>query len=658
MAENTAKNTKDAKNGIKNSTKGRPSSDEGDDKSNIIRSILFSFLIICLGAMLVTNLIQNSNKGSQKTEVPISEVIQRANDPEGNISKITVSGNTLDITLKDQSEPTETSRKDASGTLYDQGLINHCDGLSGTELSDCESKYPVIEYKEEVNTWGIVLDVALTILPIVAIMIFFVWIMKQAQAAGSQSLGFGKSKAKVYGPDKKKVTFNDVAGNEAAKQDLTEIVDFLKNPKKYEKLGAKIPRGVLLAGEPGTGKTLMARAVAGEADVPFFSISGSEFAEMFVGVGASRVRDLFSKAKKNSPSIIFIDEIDAVAHKRDARGGAGREDEQTLNQILVEMDGFDNDSGVIVMAATNRVDMLDKALLRPGRFDRHVNVQLPERKDRLEILKVHFKGKPVSADVDLETLAKKTAGSSGADLANIANEAAITAAREGHKAISNADLTEAFERVAIGPERKSKVMNDKERRLTAYHEAGHAVVGAVLPDSDPVHKVTIIPRGGTGGVTWFLPPEDRSYKSIYELKDILARAMGGRVAEKLIFGTDAVTTGAGSDLRNVAELAKSMVIEEGMSDGLRNLVFPPESAGYYTITTGKPYSEKTAELIDNEVKKLSDEAATRAEAVLKANKPVLDQLAEALLAHETLEEAELGPILKGAKLPEAAKLHK
>ncbi|MBR0467522.1 ATP-dependent zinc metalloprotease FtsH [Candidatus Saccharibacteria bacterium] len=626
-----------------------------NNRSNAIRSVLFTFILICLGVYLVTSL----NYGSmQKTEVPISEVIQRANDPEGNIAKITVTGETLDITLKGNDKVTETSRKDGAGTLYDQGLINYCDGMEGDELTSCQETYPVIEYKEDTNTWGIILDVALTVLPIIAIVIFLSWMMRQAQSANNQSMSFGKARARLYGPDKKKVTFKDVAGNESAKQDLTEIVDFLKSPKKYEKLGAKIPRGVLLAGEPGTGKTLMARAVAGEADVPFFSISGSEFAEMFVGVGASRVRDLFSKAKKNAPSIIFIDEIDAVAHKRDARGGAGREDEQTLNQILVEMDGFDNDSGVIVMAATNRVDMLDKALLRPGRFDRHVNVALPERKDRLEILKVHFKGKPVEENVDLEALAKKTAGSSGADLANIANEAAITAAREGHKAISNKDLTEAFERVAIGPERKSKVMNDKERKITAYHEAGHAVVGHVLPDSDPVHKVTIIPRGQTGGVTWFLPPEDRSYKSIYELKDILARAMGGRVAEKLIFGKDAVTTGASSDLKNVAELAKSMIVEEGMGDGTRNLVFPSEATGYYTISTGKPYSEKTAELIDVEIKKLSDEAARRAEEVLKANKAVLDKLAEELLAHETLEETELEPILKDAKIPEIVKLHK
>ena len=633
----------------------KPTNRNGKNASNTVRSVLFTFILICFGAFLIANM----NYGNvEKKEVPISEVVARANDPEGNIAKITVVGNNLEITLKDNDFATETSRKDGAGTLYDQGLINYCDGKEGDELSDCQAKYPTIEYKEDVDVWGIVFNVMLTILPIIAIIFFFSWMMRQANAANNQSMSFGKSRARLYGPDKKKVTFKDVAGNESAKQDLVEIVDFLKNPKKYEKLGAKIPRGVLLAGDPGTGKTLMARAVAGEADVPFFSISGSEFAEMFVGVGASRVRDLFSKAKKNSPSIIFIDEIDAVAHKRDARGGAGREDEQTLNQILVEMDGFDNDSGVIVMAATNRVDMLDKALLRPGRFDRHVNVTLPERKDRLEILKVHFKGKPVEENVDLEALAKKTAGSSGADLANIANEAAITAAREGHKAISNHDLTEAFERVAIGPERKSKVMNDKEKKITAYHEAGHAIVGHVLPDSDPVHKVTIIPRGSTGGVTWFLPPEDRNYKNIYELKDILARAMGGRMAEKLIFGKDAVTTGASSDLKNVAELAKSMITQEGMGEGLRNLVFPGEETGYYTITTGKPYSEKTAELIDAEIKKLSDEASKRAEDVLKANKAVLDKLAEELLAHETLEEAELAPILKPAKMPESAKLYK
>lgn len=622
--------------------------------SNTFRGVISSILMVCFCLLLISSF----NKASiKKTDVPISDVITRANDENGNIEKITVIGNRLDITLKGQSEPSETSRKDASGTLYEQGLINHCVNLKGDAFTACEKKYPIIEYKEDINIWGIIFDISITIIPIVVIVIFLSYMMRQAQSANNQSIGFGKSRARLYGPDKKKVTFKDVAGNESAKQDLTEIVDFLKTPKKYEKLGAKIPRGVLLAGDPGTGKTLMARAVAGEANVPFFSISGSEFAEMFVGVGASRVRDLFSKAKKNAPSIIFIDEIDAVAHKRDARGGAGREDEQTLNQILVEMDGFDNDSGVIVIAATNRVDMLDKALLRPGRFDRHVNVTLPERKDRLEILKVHFKGKPVEVSVDLEALAKKTAGSSGADLANIANESAITAAREGHKAISNADLTEAFERIAIGPERKSKVMNEKERKITAYHEAGHAIVGHVLPDSDPVHKVTIIPRGATGGVTWFLPPEDRSYKNIYELKDILARAMGGRIAEKIVFGTDAITTGASSDLKNVAELSKTMVIGEGMGKKLRNLVFPSEATGYYTITTEKPYSEKTAELIDLEIKALSDEASMRAEEILKTNRKILDRLATELLKQETLEEKELASILKSATLPASAKLH-
>ena len=633
-----------------NSTTKKPSK---NDKSNSARRVLF-FLVVLLSCLALVSLFTPNVKTE---EVALSDVIARANDENGDIAKITVSGSELKITLKGKDTPTQVSRKDPSGTLYEQGLVNYCEGKSGDELSACQEKYPVIEYAESSNFWDNFLDIALVVLPVIILVGFFIYMLRQAQNMNNQSMGFGKAKAKLYGPDKKKVKFEDVAGNEAAKQDLTEIVDFLKNPKKYEKLGAKIPRGVLLAGEPGTGKTLMARAVAGEANVPFFSISGSEFAEMFVGVGASRVRDLFSKAKKNAPSIIFIDEIDAVAHKRDARGGAGREDEQTLNQILVEMDGFDNDSGVIVMAATNRVDMLDKALLRPGRFDRHVNVTLPERKDRLEILKVHFKNKPTEKDVDLNALAKKTAGSSGADLANIANEAAITAAREGHKAITNNDLTEAFERVAIGPQRKSKVMTDEERKITAYHEAGHAVVGHVLPDSDPVHKITIIPRGGTGGVTWFLPPEDRSYKSIYDLKDVLARAMGGRVAEKLIFGDDAITTGASSDLKNVAELSKDMIISEGMGKGTRNQVFPDEATGYYTISTNKPYSEKTAELIDAEVKTLTDEAARRAEAVLKANTKVLDRVAEALLEKETLEEADIALLMKGAVMPASAKLH-
>ena len=638
-----------------NSTGNKSKTSSGKStKSNTIRSVIFTILSI-LFIVYCLNLFSSHNL--KVKEVPLSDVIARANDENGNIKKITVSGSELEITLKDKDIPTEVSRKDASGTLYEQGLINHCANKSGEDLKKCQEHYPVINYVEPINYSELFISILTIAVPIIVAIFFFSRLLGQAQSMNKENMGFGKARAKLYGPDKKRVLFTDVAGNEAAKQDLAEVVDFLKNPKKYEKLGAKIPRGVLLAGDPGTGKTLMARAVAGEANVPFFSISGSEFAEMFVGVGASRVRDLFSKAKKNSPSIIFIDEIDAVAHKRDARGGAGREDEQTLNQILVEMDGFDNESGVIVIAATNRVDMLDKALLRPGRFDRHVDVTLPERKDRLEILKVHFKNKPTEKSVDLEALAAKTAGSSGADLANIANEAAITAAREGHKEITSADVTEAFERVAIGPERKSKVMNEQERKITAYHEAGHAVVGHVLPDSDPVHKITIIPRGHTGGVTWFLPPEDRSYKSIYELKDVLARAMGGRIAEKIIFGADNVTTGASSDLKHVAELSKEMITREGMGNKTRNLVFPSEETGYYTISTGKPYSEKTAELIDEEIGEFTTEAAKRAELVLQANRKVLDRVANALLEKESLEAEDLKDIFDGATLPDRAKLH-
>jgi cell division protease FtsH len=396
--------------------------------------------------------------------------------------------------------------------------------------------------------------------------------------------------------------------------------------------------------------------------VPFFSISGSEFVEMFVGVGASRVRDLFAKAKKNAPCIIFIDEIDAVGRKRGSGMGGGHDErEQTLNQILVEMDGFEADTNVIVLAATNRADVLDPALLRPGRFDRRTNITLPERKDREAILKVHFKNKPTDDTVDLDKLAAKTAGSSGADLANIANEAAIIAARRDSKTISNKDLTEAFEKVAIGPERKTKVMDEAERRMTAYHEGGHAIVGHVLPDSDPVHKVTIIPRGATGGVTWFLPPEDKSYTNVYEFKDILARALGGRIAEKIIYGDDGITTGAGSDLRKATEIARDMVIEQGMGKVLRDQVFHEDSGGlmFDKMTRDRPYSDATAKMIDEEVKTLMQEAAKRAEIIIADphNRKVLDKLVDALLDKETIDEHEAHAILKDAILPEGAMLH-
>jgi cell division protease FtsH len=469
-------------------------------------------------------------------------------------------------------------------------------------------------------------------------------------------MSFGKSKARLYGNEKDKVTFKDVAGSEEAKIDLQEVVEFLKYPKKFESVGAKIPKGVLLVGPPGTGKTMLARAVAGEANAPFFSISGSEFVEMFVGVGASRVRDLFAKAKKNAPCIIFIDEIDAVGRKRGSGMGGGHDErEQTLNQILVEMDGFEQGTNVIVLAATNRSDVLDSALQRPGRFDRRVNIDLPDRKDREAILKIHFTKKPLAKNVDLDALAAKSAGSSGADLANIANEAAIIAARNNRKEIIEDDVTAAFEKVAIGPERKSKVMNDKEKEMTAYHEAGHAIVGHVLPDSDMVHKVTIIPRGGTGGVTWFIPPEDKSYHSILEYKDILARMLGGRIAEEVVYGKDRVTTGAGNDLQKAAELARDMVINQGMGTKLRNQVFHvDEGMMMERLVHERQYSDETAKVIDDEVESLITEAARRARDVIKANRSKLEELKDRLIKKETVEAKEVLEVLKGSKLPPSA----
>ena len=605
----------------------------------LVKLGLFWAIIIFLGLALYAIL----NPAKNLEEVNISDVINRAN--KGEIARLEIQGNDITVTPKGKDAPTQRAVKEA-GSIREQGL---------KEDAPVEVKVVPVSSTDEM-LWNL----AIMIVPVVIIVAFFMVMMRQAQGQNNQAMGFGKSKAKLYGSDKEKVVFDDIAGNDSAKQDLQEVVDFLKHPKKYQELGAKIPKGVLLVGSPGTGKTMLARAVAGEADVPFFSISGSEFVEMFVGVGASRVRDLFTKAKKNAPCIIFIDEIDAVGRKRGSGMGGGHDErEQTLNQILVEMDGFDGNANVIVLAATNRADVLDPALLRPGRFDRRVNIMLPERRDREAILKVHFKNKPTDDTVNIDKLAAKTAGSSGADLANMANEAAIIAARNRRKKITNDDLTEAFEKVAIGPERKTKVMNEKERELTAYHEAGHAIVGHVLPDSDPVHKVTIIPRGGTGGVTWFLPPEDRSYTNVYEFKDILARAMGGRIAEKLIYGDDGITTGAGSDLRKATEIARDMVIEQGMGNKLRDQVFHEDNGGlmFDKMTRDRPYSDGTAELIDQEVAAFVNEAKERAELVLKANKKLLDDLAKALLEQETLEESEVDEILKDAVLPKEAKLH-
>ena len=607
--------------------------------SNALRLTLFwAILVFVVLAVIAATSPQNSLK-----TVPLTEVTERAN--KGEIKRLEIQGNEIKVTPKNEDKPTEVSVKEPGSSIYEQGL---------------EKGKTVVEVKQPSETGNTLWNIALIIVPVLLIAAFFMFMMRQAQGQNNQAMGFGKSKAKLYGIDKEKVLFDDIAGNDSAKQDLEEVVDFLKHPKKYESLGAKIPKGVLLVGNPGTGKTMLARAVAGEANVPFFSISGSEFVEMFVGVGASRVRDLFAKAKKNAPAIIFIDEIDAVGRKRGSGMGGGHDErEQTLNQILVEMDGFETGTNVIVLAATNRADVLDPALLRPGRFDRRTNILLPERKDREAILNVHFKKKPIDDTVKIDALAAKTAGSSGADLANIANEAAIIAARRNAKKISNADLTEAFEKVAIGPERKTKVMNEKEKELTAYHEAGHAIVGHVLPDSDPVHKVTIIPRGGTGGVTWFLPPEDKSYTSVVEFKDILARALGGRVAEKIIYGDDHITTGAGSDLRKATEIARDMIIEQGMGNKLRDQVFHEDNGGmvFDKITHDRPYSDDTAKEIDREVEQLIKEAAKRAEAVINENRASLDKLAKALLEEETIEEEAVRDILKSTKLPKEAMLY-
>lgn len=615
---------------------------EGPNRRSRFKNFGFIALLILFALFFVAAFRQPD----ELKEISFTQVIRDAN--EGKIKKITVNDNELEITRQGQSKPTEKSHKDQGSSLYEQGLA--------TPIQQGKVELEVNPKSGSGNIW---LTLAANVLPVILIALILIFMFRSAQGQGNQALSFGKSRARLYGSDKDRVTFKDVAGAEESKQDLQEIVEFLKYPKKFEGVGARIPKGVLLIGPPGTGKTMLARAVAGEANAPFFSISGSEFVEMFVGVGASRVRDLFNKAKKNAPCIIFIDEIDAVGRKRGSGMGGGHDErEQTLNQILVEMDGFEQGQNVIVLAATNRSDVLDPALLRPGRFDRRVNIDLPDRKDRKAILEIHFKEKPVAKDVDLEAMAAKTAGSSGADLANIANEAAILAARHNRKVIENEDVVAAFEKVAIGPERKSKVMSEKEKELTAYHEAGHAVVGHVMPDSDMVHKVTIIPRGGTGGVTWFIPPEDKSYHSIIEFKDVLARMLGGRVAEELIYGSDRVTTGAGSDLQKAAELARDMIVNQGMGKILRDQVFHvDEGMMLEKLVHERQYSDDTAKIIDDEVEALIKEAGQRARVVLKANMPKLEALKQALLEKETVEAEEVLKILEGSTLPKDAALY-
>nr|WP_238717978.1 ATP-dependent zinc metalloprotease FtsH3 [Petrachloros mirabilis] len=501
-----------------------------------------------------------------------------------------------------------------------------------------------------------------TFLVPIALLAGLFFLFRRAQSGpGSQAMNFGKSKARVQMEPQTQVTFNDVAGIEQAKLELTEVVDFLKNADRFTAVGAKIPKGVLLVGPPGTGKTLLARAVAGEAGVPFFSISGSEFVEMFVGVGASRVRDLFEQAKSNAPCIVFIDEIDAVGRQRGAGlGGGNDEREQTLNQLLTEMDGFEGNTGIIIIAATNRPDVLDAALMRPGRFDRQVVVDRPDYKGRLEILNVHARGKTLSKDVDLEKIARRTPGFTGADLSNLLNEAAILAARRNLSEISMDEVNDAIDRVLAGPEKKDRVMSEKRKSLVAYHEAGHALVGALMPDYDPVQKISIIPRGRAGGLTWFTPNEDQMDSGLYSrsyLQNQMAVALGGRIAEEIIFGEEEVTTGASNDLQQVARVARQMITRFGMSDRLGPVALGRQQGNPFLgrdIMSERDFSEETAATIDDEVRNLVEQAYRRAKEVLVSNRHVLDEIAQKLVDQETVDSDELQEILNHSNVKMAA----
>jgi len=497
--------------------------------------------------------------------------------------------------------------------------------------------------------------------PILLLVGLFFLLRRAQSGPGSQAMNFGKSKARVQMEPQTQVTFGDVAGIEGAKLELNEVVDFLKNADRFTAIGAKIPKGVLLVGPPGTGKTLLARAVAGEAGVPFFSISGSEFVEMFVGVGASRVRDLFEQAKANAPCIVFIDEIDAVGRQRGAGlGGGNDEREQTLNQLLTEMDGFEGNTGIIIIAATNRPDVLDSALLRPGRFDRQVVVDRPDYAGRKEILNVHSRGKTLAQDVDLDKIARRTPGFTGADLANLLNEAAILAARRNLTEISMDEVNDAIDRVLAGPEKKNRVMSEKRKTLVAYHEAGHALVGALMPDYDPVQKISIIPRGRAGGLTWFTPSEDRMESGLYSrayLQNQMAVALGGRLAEEIIFGEEEVTTGASNDLQQVARVARQMVTRFGMSDRLGPVALGRQNGNVFLgrdIASDRDFSDETAAAIDEEVRNLVEQAYRRAKEVLVNNRAILDQLAQMLVEKETVDAEELQNILAHNEVKMAA----
>jgi len=591
----------------------------------------FVWLLILVAAAALLYSFLTPNKSPEA--VDISDVAKQAQD--GLIKEIQVKEDSLRIVYNNPDVPEATSRKEPG-----VGIV---ETLKGLGVAD--EQITKITFKMDApSDWGNWLAIIGTFLPLVLVFALFYILMRQAQGTNNQAISFGKSRARMFTGDKPTITFEDVAGAEEAKQELREVVEFLKEPQKFIALGARIPKGVLLVGAPGTGKTLMAKAVSGEAGVPFFSISGSEFVEMFVGVGASRVRDLFDQAKHRAPCIVFVDEIDAVGRHRGAGlGGSHDEREQTLNQILVEMDGFETDTNVIVMAATNRPDILDPALLRPGRFDRRVVMDPPDLKGRRAILDVHVRGKPLASDVNLDSLAKDTPGLVGADIENMVNEAAILAARRNKKRIGMEEFEEAVEKVLMGPERKSRLMSPEEKRVTAHHEAGHAILARVLPNSDTVRKVTIIPRGLALGITMTRPEEDRNLWARSRFMTAIAVLLGGRAAEELVY--DDVTTGAQSDMERATKLARQMVTRYGMSEKLGPMVWGQKEELVFLgreIGEQRDYSEKVAQEIDEEVRRIIGQAHSRAKETLLANKDRLVAIAEALIEKETLNEEEFG----------------
>ena len=601
-----------------------------------MRNILFLLLFL----IVATTFWRVLNSSEPENPMALQELIVEIN--AGNIKEITVDGDLLTVTR-------HNGRQHVARKGSEEGVVETLRNLGAEPDKLQELNIPI----KRPSQWGTVLNLLSGVLPLLLFGGLLFFMLRQAQGSNNQAMNFGKSKARMFSGDKPTVTFDDVAGAEEAKQELAEIVEFLKEPEKFLALGARIPKGVLMVGPPGTGKTLMARAVAGEAGVPFFSISGSEFVEMFVGVGASRVRDLFEQAKRNAPCIIFIDEIDAVGRQRGAGlGGSHDEREQTLNQILVEMDGFDTETNIILVAATNRPDILDPALLRPGRFDRRVTLDRPDVRGRRAILDVHVRGKPLAKDVDLDAIARGTPGMAGADLENLLNEAAILAARRNKKAVSGGELQEAIERVMMGPERRSRIMSREERELTAYHEAGHAVVMHFALNFDPVHKITIIPRGQAGGYTMWLPEEDRTLQSFERMKDQLAGALGGRAAEDIIWGD--VSTGASGDLKQVTQMARSMVTRYGMSKALGPLTYGDREEMVFLgreISEQRNYSEKIARQIDQEVKDIVTHAYQQALKTLRKHHDKLERLAQRLLEVETVDRTEFERLMKDPSSP-------